>query len=293
MLHAASETDSTSIGPPSSSPKAYYVQSPSCDSNDEMDKCSSSNSRSPLDSPSFPRHSMASSSSTAASRISGNRRRWNKHYCNVVAEEEGALDEDYYGDIAYPRQCKCLMLVLAFGMVFAGICLVIWGASRPYKAQVRVKSLRVNNLYYGEGSDRTGVPTKFLSVNCSANIVVYNPARFFGIHVSFRTVNLIYSQITVATGELKKYYQPKKSRRIMQVSLVGQGVPLYGSGMALAASDESGGIPFKLELGIQSRGYLVGKLVKTKHTRHVSCSLVINSEHTKDIIFETNSCKYT
>ncbi|XP_011078314.1 uncharacterized protein LOC105162087 [Sesamum indicum] len=293
MLHDASESDFTSIGPSSSSPNAYYVQSPSRDSNDETDKCSSSNSRSPLDSPSFPRHSMASSSSTAASRISGNRRRWNKHYCDVVAEEDGALDEDYYGDRAYSRQCKWLMVVLAFGLLFSGICLVIWGASRPYKAQVRVKSLRVHNLYYGEGSDRTGVPTKFLSLNCSATIVIYNPARLFGIHVSFRAANLIYSQITVATAQLKKYYQPKKSRRIMQVSLVGQRIPLYGSGMALAASDASGGIPFKLELGIESRGYLVGRLVKTKHTRRVSCSLVINSQHTQDIIFETNSCKYT
>ncbi|KAI3446982.1 hypothetical protein Pfo_003647 [Paulownia fortunei] len=292
MMHATSESDVTSIAPSSSSPTAYYVQSPSRDSHDEIDKCSSSNSRSPLDSPSYPRHSMASSSSTAASRISGNRRRWNKHYCNVVAEEEGAYDDDYYGDRAYSRHCKCLIIFLAFGLVFAGICLVIWGASRPYKAQVSIKSLRVQNLYFGEGSDHTGVPTKLISVNCSASLVIYNPARFFGIHVSSHTANLIFSQITVATGQLKKYYQPKKSTRNMWVRLVGQGVPLYGAGMALAASVESGGIPFKLEFEIQSRGYLVGKLVKTKHTSHASCSLLINSKHTKEISFGQNSCKY-
>ncbi|KAL0427033.1 UNVERIFIED_CONTAM: hypothetical protein Slati_2878100 [Sesamum latifolium] len=171
MLHDTSESDFTSIGPSSASPNAYYVQSPSRDSNDETDKCSSSNSRSPLDSPSFPRHSMASSSSTAASRISGNRRRWNKHYCDVVAEEDGALDEDYYGDRGYSRQCKWLMVVLAFGLVFAGICLVVWEPAGLTKL-------------------------KFVS-----SILTYNPARFFGIHVSFPTANLIYYQITVATGQ--------------------------------------------------------------------------------------------
>ncbi|KAL3825153.1 hypothetical protein ACJIZ3_021182 [Penstemon smallii] len=294
MMRATSESDVTSIAPSSSSPAVYYVQSPSQNSQDEADKCSSSNCRSPLESPSFPRTSLGSLSSTAASRISGNRRRWNKHYCDVVNEEKGYCDDDYYyeDDTVNVYYSQCRFLVLVFGLVFAGFCLVIWVASRPYKAQVNVKSLRVNYLYIGEGSDRTGVPTKFLTVNCSTSMVIHNPARFFGIHVSSDPVNLIYSELTVATGQLNKYYQPRKSRRFMSVSLVGEGVPLYGTGMALSSSDERGGIPFRLEFEIQSKGHLVGKLVKTKHTRHITCSLIISSKNTKEITFEKNSCKY-
>ncbi|PIM97802.1 hypothetical protein CDL12_29724 [Handroanthus impetiginosus] len=297
MIHTNSESDLTSM----SSPKAYYVQSPSRDSNDETDKCSSTNGRCPSDSPLYSRPSAASSSSTAAcSRVSGNRRRWNKHYCNVVAEEKGTAayidgDDDYdYGDRGYNSMlCKWLAVVVGFGMCFGGICLLVWGTSLPYKAQVNIKSLMVHNLYFGEGSDHTGVPTKLLTVNCSASLAIYNPARFFGIHVSSPSANLIFSEITVATGQMKKYYQPKRSKRTVLVRVMGRGVPLYGAGTALAAADASGGgIPLKFEFEVQTRGYLVGKLVQTKHRTRASCPLLINSKRTKQIIFEHDSCQY-
>jgi hypothetical protein len=48
----------------------------------------------------------------------------------------------------------------------------------------------------------TGVPTKMLTVSCSVKMNVYNSATFFGIHVSSIPVNLMYSELTVATGEV-------------------------------------------------------------------------------------------
>lgn len=65
------------------------------------------------------------------------------------------------------------------------------------------QSLTVHNFYFGEGSDSTGVPTKMLTVNCSVKMSVYNPATFFGIHVSSAPVNLMYSEIAVATGQVR------------------------------------------------------------------------------------------
>lgn len=66
-----------------------------------------------------------------------------------------------------------------------------------------LQSLAVNNLYAGEGSDSTGVPTKMLTVNGSLKMNIYNPATLFGIHVSSTPVNLVYLEITVATGQVK------------------------------------------------------------------------------------------
>lgn len=63
--------------------------------------------------------------------------------------------------------------------------------------------MAVHNVYFGEGSDTTGVPTKLLTTNCSLRITVYNPATFFGIHVSSTPINLMYSQIAVATGQVR------------------------------------------------------------------------------------------
>lgn len=65
-----------------------------------------------------------------------------------------------------------------------------------------MQSLVVNNFYIGEGSDFTGVPTKMLTVNGSLRMIVYNPATLFGIHVSSTPINLIYSKISVANGQV-------------------------------------------------------------------------------------------
>ncbi|XP_057768139.1 uncharacterized protein LOC130988340 [Salvia miltiorrhiza] len=290
MMHATSESDMTSIRPSSASPRGYFVQSPSRDSHDDIDKCSSSNDRSTLDSPTAPRHSLTSSSSTTAA----SRRRWNKHYCNVVPEEgAAAYYDDYYGEKAYARQCNCLILGITFLLSFSLIWLIVFGVSRTFKAQVTIKSLKIAKLDVGEGSDHTGVPTKLITLNCSANLVIYNPATFFGIDVTSHIAHLKFLDLTVATGQLKKYYQPRKSRRMMWVELVGREVPLYGAGAALAASDEEKGIPFKLEFRIESRGCHLGKLVKTLHTVHFTCFPLISSKLlTKQILFPHNSCKY-
>ncbi|KAK2970980.1 hypothetical protein RJ640_027461 [Escallonia rubra] len=305
MIHAKSESDVTSLAPSSpTSPKrhqppAYYVQSPSRDSHDDGDKSSTmhptptnyNSSSSPMDSPSHPstffgRHSQASS----ASRVSGAFRKRNEwRHCNVI-DEEGDCDD--FGDQGYMRRCQFWMAVLGFGVVFGLFCLVIWGASRPFKAQVSVKSLTVNNFYSGEGSDFSGVPTKLLTVNCSVKMVIHNPATFFGIHVSSSSVNLMYTQLKVASGQLKRYYQRRKSHRTVSVNLEGNKVPLYGAGASFGASDNGGGVPLKLVFEIRSRGNVVGKLVKSKHRRHVACYLVIVSRGTKTIKFKENSCTY-
>lgn len=67
----------------------------------------------------------------------------------------------------------------------------------------------MHNFYFGEGSDSTGVPTKMLTVNCSVKMSVYNPATFFGIHVSSAPVKLMYSEIAVATGQVRLHWFDK------------------------------------------------------------------------------------
>jgi len=309
MIHTKSESDITSLAPssPSRSPKRpqYYVQSPSRDSHDG-DKSPSMqptpNCNSPMESPSHPsfgRHSRNSSSSRfsgifrSASGRKGGRKRNDKGWpeCNVILEE-GKYDE-FDDEKAFTRRCQGLLAFLSFVVLFTVFCLIIWGAARPYKAEFSVKSLTVNNIYVGEGADSTGVPTKMLTLNSSLRIGVYNPATFFGIHISSTPINLVYSEITVATGQLKKHYQPRKSHRIVLVNLQGTKVPLYGAGSGLvASSNNSYQIPLTLQFDIQSQGYVVGKLVRTKHRAQISCPLVIDSMSTKPIKFSKDSCLY-
>ncbi|KVI01254.1 Late embryogenesis abundant protein, LEA-14 [Cynara cardunculus var. scolymus] len=299
MIHTTSESDVTSLGGSTSSSSAspkqhpattsyYYVQSPSRDSHDDVDNKSSINSQttptytSPMESPSHPSQSRPSS---AASRISGPyraislggkhhnhhifRKKHHHHHkgwpplFSVIDEEDGGYsDEDFHGDELFMRRCRITL------------------------------SWRVNNFYYGEGLDVTGVPTKLLTVNCTVKMNIQNPATFFGIHVSSTSLNLFYSQVMVGTGQFMKYYQPKKSQRTVWVNLEGRRVPLYGAGAALVMSDSNGNVPLKLEFEIHSHANLVGKLVKTKHRRKVLCVMEVDPQKNDVIDFTSSSCSY-
>lgn len=164
MLSAKSESDITSLAPssPSRSPKrtVYYVQSPSRDSHDG-DKSSSMQAtpiynNSPMESPSHPsfgRHSRNSSASRfsgifrSSSGRKGSRKQRNEKgwpECDVILEE-GSYDGV---DEALSRRMQALIALLTFVVLFTVFCLIIWGASRPFKAEVTVKvRLQMSNIW--------------------------------------------------------------------------------------------------------------------------------------------------
>ncbi|KAK1265237.1 hypothetical protein QJS04_geneDACA022451 [Acorus gramineus] len=85
-------------------------------------------------------------------------------------------------------------------------------------------------------------------------ISVYNPASLFGIHVSSSAVNLVFSEIALATGQVQKYYQPRKSHRVVSVILQGEKVPLYGAGAGMSVTSNGGPVPLTLDFTIKARG---------------------------------------
>lgn len=155
-MHAKSDSDVSSLAPssPPRSPKrpVYYVQSPSRDSHDG-DKSSSMQAtpvyNSPVESPSHPsfgRHSRASSASRfsgtlrSSSGRKGNHKRVNEKgwpECDVI-QEEGSYD-DLDEDKGLSRRCQIILGFLSFVLLFTVFCLIIWGAARPYRAEVVVK----------------------------------------------------------------------------------------------------------------------------------------------------------
>lgn len=298
-MHAKTDSDVTSMDT-SSSPKraVYYVQSPSRDSHDGDNKSSTTMPapNSPVESPSrhsYGHHSRASSSSRVSGYYQSNKGTrkggdggWPE---GKVIEEEGGYDEEREG---LSRRTQIFVAVVGFVLIFAVFCLIIAGAARPYKVRITVKSLTVHNFYFGEGADMTGVPSKMLTVNCSVRMTVHNPATFFGIHVSSKAVDLMYSEIAVATGELETYYQPRKSRRTVSVNMQGSKVPLYGAGASLTGLVDNGKIPMTLVFEVRSRGNVVGKLVRSKHRRHVSCTVAIDSHNNQPIKLKENACTY-
>lgn len=78
----------------------------------------------------------------------------------------------------------------------------------------------------------------------------------------------------------------------MSVNLQGNMVPLYGVGASLIVSEKNGEVPMMLAFEVRSRANVVGKLVRSNHRRHISCSLVIDSRKNKPIKLKEDSCTY-
>lgn len=93
--------------------------------------------------------------------------------------------------------------------------------------------------------------------------------------------------------QLKKYYQHRKSHKNVVVHIEGTKVPLYGAGSTLAVSEKGVVVSLSLEFEVRTRGDVVGKLVRTKHRKRVSCPLIMDSSSTKPIIFKKDTCTYS
>lgn len=101
----------------------------------------------PMESPSHPsvgRHSRNSSASRfsgifrSSSGRKGGQKRNDKGWpeCNVIFEE-GTYDE--FDEKGFSRRFQIALALLSFVVLFTVFCLIIWGAGRPFKAEVTVK----------------------------------------------------------------------------------------------------------------------------------------------------------
>lgn len=321
MHHAKTDSDATShtaSSPTRSPPRrpVYYVQSPSRDSNDgeknvnTMSLNSTPALLSPTGSPphsnsSVGRHSRESSSTRFSGSLKphGSRKvsphdmamkrfakSWDKQF-NVI-EEEGLL-EDEEPDKGLPRRCYVLAFVICFLIFFSLFALILYGASKPQKPKLTMKSITFERFAIQAGSDFTGVATDMVSMNSTVKFTFRNTATFFGLHVTSTPLDLFYSQIAVGSGTINKFYQSRKSQRLVTVSVVGNKIPLYGSGQWLKSSKgaPTAAVPLKLNFVVRSRAYVLGKLVKPKFYDKIECDVAFDPKKINVPMSLTNKCK--
>ncbi|KAI0488717.1 hypothetical protein KFK09_028556 [Dendrobium nobile] len=272
---------------------AYYVQSPSGDSYDGNKSSSRTTPvyKSPSDSPSrFSSASLISESFNLSTTGPQERRRLNEK----GLFDYSTIDEEVnYGDVErHSIVFKMLFVLVAFILICTVAGFIIWGVSRQYAPEVAVESLVVNYFHAGIGQDRTGVPTKMLGLNCTVQINVFNPAPYFGVHVTSTHVSLFYSKIRVAVNQLEEYYLPRKNHQVKTINLMGDQVPLYGASLGLDLSRTSIKAPMTLKLDMTSQGYLVGFLVRVKSHRHIICNLAIDSNSNRPVKFSEDKCSW-
>ncbi|GAB4852189.1 hypothetical protein Ancab_016380 [Ancistrocladus abbreviatus] len=324
-MHAKTDSEVTSLAtssPTRSPPRrpVYYVQSPSRDSHDGEKTTTSFQSTpvlSPMGSPphshsSVGRHSRESSSTRFSGSLkpgsrkispndasgrgagSGGRKGqkpWKE--CDVI-EEEGLL-EDEGSRKPLPRRCYLLAFVLGFFVLFSFFSLTLWGAARPQKPKITMKSISFERFVISAGSDSTGVATGMASVNSTVKFLYRNTATFFGVHVTSTPLDLSYSQITLATGNLKQFYQSRKSQRAVSVQVISDKIPLYGSGSTLVGTSTgtpTAPVAMKLSFQVRSRAYVLGRLVKPKFYKSIECSVTLDPKKLNTPISLKNACTY-
>ncbi|OVA15834.1 Late embryogenesis abundant protein [Macleaya cordata] len=316
-MHAKTDSEVTSLAAssPTRSPRrpVYYVQSPSRDSHDGEKTTTSFHSTpvlSPMGSPphshsSVGHHSRESSSSRFSgslkpgSRKNGSSREghrkgqkpWNKE-CDVI-EEEGLLEEEG-AQKSLPRRCYVLAFVVGFFLLFSLFSLILWGASRPQKPVITMKSIKFERLVIQAGSDSTGVATDMVTMNSSVKLTFRNTATFFGVHVTASPIEISFSELNLASGNIKKFYQSRKSQRTITVVVQGNKIPLYGGGATLSSSTGTTTLPMpmKLNFNVRSRAYVLGRLVKPKFYKSVNCSVIYDPTKLNVAVSLKNSCTY-
>lgn len=320
-MQAKSESDATSMAassPPRSPKRAsYFVQSPSSHgaggsssaaggykSRSPSVQATPVSNNSPANSPLRPSYASRHSRGPAITRFSsklrpagsGVRTSWDRKAVNgkgwpecTVIEEEGSYHE-FSSDSGLSRGLKIVLGFISLVLLFTTICLVIWGVSRRQEPDVVVKSLVMDNFYAGAGTDHSGVPTKLVTLNCSLNMVVSNPASIFGIHVTSGPVRLLYSEIAIGVGQVRKYYQQKNSHQAVSAVIHGEKVPLYGAGGAQSLSSKSGMVPLTLDFELTTRGYIIGAMVRVTHKLHVNCKIKIDPKKTRPIRLPKDAC---
>ncbi|XP_015074191.1 uncharacterized protein LOC107018271 [Solanum pennellii] len=320
-MHTKTDSEDTSLAPSSPDnrgPTAYYVQSPSRDSHDGEKTTTSFHSTpviSPMGSPphshsSVGRHSRDSSSSRfsgslkpgsrkilpdAAGGVGGRHHRkgqkpWKE--CDVI-EEEGLLEDDRSSK-SLPRRCYVLAFVVGFFILFSFFALILWGASRPQKPKITMRTIKFDHFGIQAGSDATGVATDMISMNATVKFLYRNTASFFGVHVTSTPLDLSFSELTIGSGAMKKFYQSRKSQRVVAVSVIGNKIPLYGGGASLStpAGATPLPVPLKLSFKLRSRAYVLGKMVKPKFYKTIDCLLTLHPQKMNAAISLKN-CTYS
>nr|XP_043608722.1 uncharacterized protein LOC122580511 [Erigeron canadensis] len=311
-MHVKSDSDATSVEAltPPRSPRRplYYVQSPSNhDANDKMSFGSS-----PFGSPGHPTHYHCSP--IHHSRESSTSRTFSASIKNAIVKANhhgghGGRDVSPWkriedddddvdggdGDDVVPFRFYVLWFVLSFVILFSIFSLILWAASVSYKPKVFVKSMMFDNFNVQSGMDATGVPTDMLTLNTTVKVFYRNPATFFGVHVTVSPIEIHYFQLKLASGHVRKFYQSRKSERLIVAHVLGCQMPLYGGVSPFNAAIghlKNVIVPVNMTFKMRSRAYILGKLVKPKFYKNVLCQVTLRGNQIGKHVNLTDSCIY-
>ncbi|KAE9600245.1 hypothetical protein Lalb_Chr14g0370871 [Lupinus albus] len=288
-MHAKTDSEVTSLSASYSTrspPRRplYYVQSPSGDSHDG-DKI--------LTTASFPSTPLASPHHPYSAPLH-HHKDYNKPWNQFDVIDQTFIEDEHPHNNTLPRRCYFVAFVAGFLLLFTLISLILWGVSTAMKPKIFVKSIEFDEVRVQAGADASGVTTDMITLNSTLKFTYHNIGTFFGVQVSAAPINLSYSEIVIASGDMEEFDQSRKSERLVSVVVMGKKVPLYGSGASLSSTTGMPTVPvhLKLNFGLQSTAYVLGQLVKPNFYKRIQCFITLYPNNIGASIPLYKSCTY-
>ncbi|KAJ0623137.1 hypothetical protein HanIR_Chr01g0028451 [Helianthus annuus] len=183
-----------------------------------------------------------------------------------------------------------LRLVVSFGVALLFFYLI----TKPPSPIVSLKIERMNEFRLGEGVDNTGVTTKFLTCNCSINLLVNIKSRLYGLHIHPVVLTMSFDDIPFANSiEKNSLYASSNGPTSFLLYSGITNKPMYGAGRSMQDILDSGkGLYLVIHVKFSSRFHVVGKLIRLKYHHRAKCILILKKSHDiqhKTLIFD-NLC---
>ncbi|KAI3683038.1 hypothetical protein L1987_83525 [Smallanthus sonchifolius] len=173
----------------------------------------------------------------------------------------------------------CLRLMVSFGVALLFFYLI----TKPPSPIISLKIERMNEFRLGEGVDNTGVTTKFLTCNCSINLLVNIKSRLYGLHIHPVVLTMSFDDIPFATStEKQALYASTNGPTSFLLYLGTTSKPTYGAGRSMQDILDSGkGLSLVVHVKLSSRFHVIGKLIRLKYHHRAECVLIVNTKYDK------------
>ena len=96
--------------------------------------------------------------------------------------------------------------------------------------------------------------------------------------------------------QMKEFYQSRKSQRLVNVTVMSDQIPMYGSGAGMSTSATgTSTLPVHLSLSfkVRSKANVLGKLVQPKFYKRIDCSVTFDPKKLNVAMsLGKNNCTY-
>ncbi|KAI3739965.1 hypothetical protein L2E82_30379 [Cichorium intybus] len=202
-------------------------------------------------------------------------------------EEEKGFGKKMWDFVSFSRSDSCawiwfqisLRVIVSFGVALLFFYLI----TKPAPPVISVKVGTMSEFQLGEGVDNTGVTTKFLTYNCSINLLVNIKSRLYGLHIHPQVLTLSFNNIPILTSlESQALYASTNGPTSFLLYLGTTSTPMYGAGRNMQDILDSGkGLSLVVHAKLRSRFHVVGKLISPQYHHQVECILILNRTHEK------------